>query len=296
MNSISKEFFKENLVLPEVEERKWILHADLDSFYASVEIKLHPELKGKPVIVGPNPRHGAKRGVVLTCSYEARKFGVHSAMPIMQAHKLCPTADYSMTGFKAYQEESNAVMEVFSRFDPNLKRVSIDEAYLDVTGDGEKKQRDIKVICDRIQEQVWDEVSLPVSIGGSHTGSIAKIASQIAKPMGTLVVPKEKFREILDPLSLKIISGVGKKTYAYLQSKGYQKIGDIAKYEYSALSPNLRWIWLLVHGIKLPSQPRNSSRSHSRERTFREDIGDHLDIRKALRRLLFSLLEDLKQE
>ena len=258
---------------------------------------MKPELNGKPVIVGPNPKLGAKRGVVLTCSYEAREFGVRSAMPILQAHKLCPNAEYSFSGFEAYRKESLAVMEVLSRFDPELKRVSIDEAYLDMSKPAEQKEEEIKSICDTIQKTVLEEVSLAVSIGASRTKAIAKIASQIAKPMGTLVIPKHKFREILDPLSLKIISGVGKKTYSRLQKAGYVYIGDVAKFEYASLpNKNLQWIWLTVHGIKLERYRKKSSRSHSKERTFRDDIDDHLLIRKSLRKLILSLLDEIRYE
>jgi DNA polymerase IV (DinB-like DNA polymerase) len=303
---IATDFFKEHFNLPAVETKTWVCHADLDSFYASVEIKLRPELQGKPVIVGPNPNLGVKRGVVLTCSYEARKFGVRSAMPIMQAHKLCPDAEYSFSGFEAYRNESNAVMEIFRKYDPDLTRVSIDEAYLDIsdkiniaTYESEQlKEKKIKQICLEIQNKVWNEASLPVSIGASHTRPIAKIASQIAKPHGILVIPHHKFRNILDPLPLKIISGVGKKSFTRLKEKGYIKIGDIANLEYSALpSKHVQWIWLTVNGIQVNSSlKRRSNRSHSKERTFRDDIEDTLIIRQTLRKLLDSLLNDLSNE
>jgi DNA polymerase IV (DinB-like DNA polymerase) len=252
---------------------------------------------GKPVIVGPNPKLGAKRGVVLTCSYEARSFGVRSAMPISQAEKLCPDAIYSFTGFNAYHEESTNVMNILKEFCNEIQQVSIDEAYLNVTeklhGFTELQVREFSLT---IQEKINQEVKLPISIGGSHTKSLAKICSQIAKPKGVFILPHTKFREVLDPLPLNIISGVGKKTYAILQAKGYEKIGDVAKIKYTRTPPELRWIWLIVNGIVLQSKNEKSNRSHSKERTFSEDVSDHVMLRKIIRKLTSSLLGDLKGE
>lgn len=269
---------------------------DLDAFYASVEQKLHPELVGKPVIVGPNPKLGATRGVVLTCSYEARAFGVRSAMPIARAHKLCPDAYYSFTGFKAYHEESSIVMNILKEKCGEIKQVSIDEAYIDISNllvDSEEQT--VRKFSLDLQKEVLDKTQLAISIGGSHTKAIAKICSQLAKPKGVKIISHEMFREELDPLPLNIISGVGKKTFSYLQGNGYTLIGDVSKKKYTKLSPELRWIWLTVHGIVLPADPnQKSSRSHSKERTFHEDVSDHILLRKIVRKLVNSLMKDLK--
>ena len=290
-------FFADNLKLPKVAIDRWILHADLDSFYASVEQKLHPELKGKPVIVGPNPKLGQSRGVVLTCSYEARKFGVRSAMPINQANKLCPDAYYSFSGFNAYNHESKAVIEIFKEFCSEISQVSIDEAFLDLSQSfKDSTSEEVTNYCKKIQREVLNKTELDVSIGGSHTKAIAKIASQLAKPRGVLVIEESKFRDILDPLPLDIISGVGKKSTIYLNQLGFEKIGDIANIPYQKLQKNLQWIWLTVHGIIIPKEPENSSRSHSKERTFNEDVSDHIILRKTVRKLLTSLLDKLEDE
>lgn len=284
--------------LPKVQITRWILHVDLDAFYASVEQKLHPELVGKPVIVGPNPKMGATRGVVLTCSYEARAFGVRSAMPIAKAHKLCPDAYYSFTGFKSYSIESHLVMNILKERCKEIQQVSIDEAYIDIsTIISDSEEKTVRQFSLELQKEVLDKTQLAISIGGSHTKAIAKIASQLAKPKGVKIIPVAKFREDLDPLPLNIISGVGKKTYAYLQSRGYNIIADISKKKYTKLSPNLRWIWLAVHGIVLPSDStQRTNRSHSKDRTFNEDISDHILLRKIIRKLITSLMEDLKGE
>lgn len=261
-----------------------------------MEQKLHPELKGKPVIVGPDPKLGAKRGVVLTCSYEARAFGVHSAMPISQASKLCPNAFYSFTGFKSYHEESKNVMVILQSKGIEIQQMSIDEAYMDITDLIQNHNEEtVRIFSLNLQQEVLDKTQLTISIGGSHTKALAKVCSQLAKPHGVKILPEADFRDVLDPLPLNIISGVGKKTFAYLQSKGYNYIRDISKKKYTKLTPELRWIWLTVHGIILPNSRRQkSNRSHSKERTLNEDISDHILLRKIVRKLVTSLMKDLE--
>ena len=246
--------------------------------------------------MGPNPKLGTSRGVVLTCSYEARAFGVRSAMPISRAQKLCPDAYYSFTGFKAYKEESQSVMKILEEKCKEIQQVSIDEAYTDISELIENHQSEtVRDFCLTLQKDVLEKTQL--SIGGSHTKAIAKICSQIAKPHGVKILPEAEFRKVLDPLPLNIISGVGKKTYNYLQSKGYNYIGDISKKKYGKLALGLRWIWLTVHGIVLPTDPsQKSTRSHSKERTFNEDVGDHILLRKVVRKLVSSLMKELKAE
>ena len=259
---------------------------------------MHPELVGKPVIVGPNPKLGASRGVVLTCSYEARAFGVRSAMPISKAQNLCPEAYYSFTGFKAYKEESQSVMKILQEKCKEIQQVSIDEAYTDISNLIENHQAEtVRNFSLMLQKEILEKTQLSISIGGSHTKAIAKICSQLAKPQGIKILPEAEFRKVLDPLPLNIISGVGKKTYNYLQSKGYNYIGDISKKKYGKLALGLRWIWLTVHGIVLPTDPsQKSTRSHSKERTFNEDVGDHILLRKVVRKLISSLMKELKAE
>ena len=219
-------------------------------------------------------------------------------MSISQAHKLCPDAYYSFTGFKSYNEESNLVMTILKEECKEIQQVSIDEAYTDISAliqdpDEEK----VRIFSLQLQKKVLEKTQLSISIGGSHTKAIAKICSQLAKPKGVKILPLDKLRTELDPLPLNIISGVGKKTYTYLQSKGYNLISDLSRKKYTKLSPELRWIWLTVHAIVLPPDPnQKSTRSHSKERTFNEDVGDHILLRKLVRRLTTSLLRDLEGE
>jgi nucleotidyltransferase/DNA polymerase involved in DNA repair len=218
-------------------------------------------------------------------------------MPILRAHKLCPEAIYRYSGYVEYKKASKEVMAILSQFDTKIRQVSIDEAYLDVS---EKvKFTDVSTIislCKEIQDTVWNEASLPISIGASHTRTIAKIVGQLQKPKGITVVPKDKFRTILDPLPLRKISGIGKKTSEQLKQKGYETIGDVAQYSIKTVPGFLKEIWLRVHGFSTGRTPKTRSRSHSRERTFGTDEKDHLKLRKVLRNLTKSLLSGLGEE
>ena len=219
-------------------------------------------------------------------------------MPISKADKLCPDAFYSFTGFDAYHKESKSVMKILKENCKEIRQVSIDEAYIDISNLlTDSQEETVKQFCLSLQKKIFNETSLPISIGGSHTKAIAKICSQLAKPHGVKIIPADRFRDELDRLPLNIISGVGKKTYSYLQSKGYNLIGDIAKKKFTKLGPGLKWIWLTVYGIVLPPDPnQKSSRSHSKERTFTEDLNDHILLRKIVRKLITSLMVDLKEE
>ena len=189
-------------------------------------------------------------------------------------------------------------MEILKEQCKEIQQVSIDEAYIDIsTIIPDSEEETVRKFSLALQKEVLEKTQLAISIGGSHTKAIAKIASQLAKPKGVKIIPAGKFREELDPLPLNIISGVGKKTYSYLQSKGYNIIGDISEKKYTKLSPNLRWIWLAVNGIVIPGETtQRSNRSHSKDRTFNEDISDHILLRKIIRKLITSLMVDLKGE
>jgi DNA polymerase IV len=202
-----------------------ILHVDLDAFFAAVEQRDRPELRGKPVIVGgggPNDR-----GVVSTASYEARVFGVHSAMPLRQAGRLCPHGIFLPVDGAKYQAVSRQVMAVLRRFTPLVEPVSIDEAFLDVTasrrmfGDGEAIGRQVKVA-------VRADVDLTISVGVGTTKLVAKIASDLQKPDGLVVVEPGTEEEFLAPLAIGRLWGVGAKSAAALREYGVRTIGDLA--------------------------------------------------------------------
>ncbi|MBS0396209.1 MAG: DNA polymerase IV [Proteobacteria bacterium] len=199
-----------------------ILHVDMDAFYASVEQRDHPELAGLPVIVGG----GSVRGVVAAASYEVRRFGVHSAMPTRLALEKCPHAIVVAPRMKRYQEVSAQVFEVFHEFTPLVEGLSLDEAFLDVTGSrtlfGEPP-----AIAASIKARIRERTGLTASVGVAHNKLLAKIASDLKKPDGLCVIAPEEVARVLDPLPLRRLAGIGAKTAARLEASGLQTLGEL---------------------------------------------------------------------
>ena len=203
-----------------------IFHLDLDSFFVSVERILDPSLKGKPVIVGGDPKYG--RGVVAACSYEAREYGLHSAMPIRTAYRLCPQGVYIHGSHGEYSRFSKAVKNVLSQYAPLVEKASIDEFYMDFTG-CRNVYGSLFTFASFLQKEIWDRLSLPCSIGIGSNKTIAKIGSDCMKPKGiTYIVPGME-KEFLAPMPVETISGVGKVTLKDLHSKGIYSISDITE-------------------------------------------------------------------
>jgi DNA polymerase-4 len=202
----------------------WYLHIDMDAFYASVERVLDPTLIGKPVIVGG--RSG--RGVVTSASYEARKFGVHSAMPGFQARKLCPQGVFLPNRRRIYSEFSDKVFAILRRYSPEVHAISIDEGIVDLTGT-EKLFGPPPQTADRIIKEIKAELGLPSSGGVSTSRVIAKIAATLAKPQGMIFVPRGSEAEFVAPLDAKLIPGVGPKTHADLARRGIKTAGDLLR-------------------------------------------------------------------
>ena len=199
-----------------MDSNRHILHVDMDAFYASVEIKDNPALAGKPVLVGGTPQ---QRGVVAACSYEARKFGIHSAMPMSQAIRRCPQAVVLPVRMNRYVEVSKQIRDIFYTYTPEIEPLSLDEAFLDMTGCialfGSAEN-----IGKRIKQDIKDTTGLTASVGVSFNKFLAKLASDLEKPDGFLVITNQNAQEILDPLLVSRIWGVGKVTAA-----GPQMIG-----------------------------------------------------------------------
>lgn len=203
-----------------------ILHADLDSFYASVEQRDDPALRGRPVIVGG--------GVVLAASYEAKAFGVRTAMSGGQARALCPQAVVVPPRMSAYSEASRHVFEVFHDTTPVVEPLSVDEAFLDVSGLGRVSGTPVE-IARRLREQVSEQVGLPITVGIARTKFLAKVASQVAKPDGLLLVPPDRELAFLHPLPVRRLWGVGAKTAEKLHAHGVETVADVAELSESAL-------------------------------------------------------------
>ena len=255
--------------------RRWIMHVDMDAFYASVEQLDHPEYKGHPVIVGGL----SSRGVVATASYEARKFGVHSAMPISRAKKLCPHGIYVYPNMARYKEISHIIHKVMEEFTPIIEPLSLDEAFLDVTGITHKFTGP-KALGRAIKNRVFEETGLIISAGLAPNKFLAKLASDLDKPDGLVVIPYGKECESLANLPIKRIWGVGPSTERRLKEGGFALIKDVqALPDEKPLVPYVgnqaRRIWELARGIdERPVEPDRQIQSVGNEETYESDIED----------------------
>jgi len=273
-------------------ESRHIIHVDMDAFYASVEQLDNPDLAGKPVIVGGDPN---KRGVVSAASYESRKFGVHSAMPMSQAIRLCPEAIVLPVRMERYAELSQQIHTIFERFTPQIEPISLDEAFLDVTGslrlfgDAEKIGRAIK-------DQIREKLGLIASVGIAPNKFLAKIASDLNKPDGFVIITEENKQRILDPLPVSKIWGVGKVTEKALKSAGINTIKQLRE----ARPEILKSIFgdQTPHALRLaqgmddrPVESSREAKSISSEQTFAIDISD----KEILLNVLLHQVEDVAQ-
>lgn len=264
------------------ERPRCVLHADMDAFYASVEQRDRPELRGRPIVVGG----AGPRGVVAAASYEAREYGVRSAMPSVEAKRLCPELIFVPGDMKRYAAESRKVFEVFGRFSPRVEGLSLDEAFLDLTGT-ERLMGPARQVGERLRAEVRERTSLPISVGIGPIKMVAKIASGAAKPDGLLEVPAEAVRDFLDPLSARKIWGVGPVAGERLERFGYRTIGDLARAEPTALRQQLgEWgeaIGRLARGEDLREvEPHREAVSISEENTFDRDVQDRERLERTI--------------
>ncbi len=274
-----------------------IIHCDLDAFYASVEQRDTPSLQGKPVIVGGNPR---SRGVVATCSYEARQYGVKSAMPLVQAQRLCPHAVFLPVARQRYQEVSRQVFAIMADYTPVMEILSIDEAFLDVSsslsvfGSPESIGRTIK-------QRVEKELNLKISVGISYNKFLAKLASQLDKPDGFRVIRADEAWALLRPLPVQCLWGVGEKTRQELDRLGLYHIGDIQDLPEGWLADKIgsagKLFWELARGIdSRPVTPGRQRKSLGREVTFAADTTDINYLKDLLDRFAVELCRKLRQK
>jgi len=255
-----------------------ILHVDMDAFYASVEERSHPELRGKPLIVGSDPKGGKGRGIVATCSYEARKFGVHSAQPISQAWRMCPQGIYVQPDMPKYARASECVMRILLDFSDLVEQVSIDEAFLDVTG-SRRLFGDGASIARKIKNRIRSDQRLTASVGVAANKFVAKVASDLRKPDGLVVVEPGREAEFLAPLPVSRLWGVGGKTAALLKDIGLQRIGQIAaldrRYLVDRFGKGGEHLWELSRGMDdRPVAPEEGYKSIGHETTFEKDTED----------------------
>ncbi len=273
-----------------------IAHFDLDSFFVSVEIRNNPSLKGKPVLVG-----GYERGVVAACSYEARKFGIHSAMPMKKAMQLCPQAIITNASRDQYSKYSRWVTDIIASRVPLFEKASIDEFYIDLSG--MDKFFGVSKYAKELRELIMEETGLPISCGLSAARFISKMATNEAKPNGFLEIPHGKEIEFLWPLGIEKINGVGKQTEQQLKTFGIYTIEDIAKTPIEVMERICgKWgesLWHKAHGrgsAEITTDWEQKSMSH--ENTFDTDYTDisflHQELVRLTEKTAYSLREDEK--
>lgn len=258
--------------------RRWIMHVDMDAFFASVEQRDDPALQGKPVIVGGKSR----RSVVATASYEARAFGVHSAMPLSQAKRLCPHGCFVAPRFEAYREASDAIHQVMLHYADAYEPISLDEAFLDISGMGNQYPT-LGAIGRAIKEEIRSAVHLTASVGIAPNKFLAKMASDMKKPDGLCIIPYGREREVLAPLPVRRLWGVGEVTEKKLLAAGFRTIADIQEAPLEKLSALLGNQGPLLKDLSfgIDDRPVVSSRqvkSIGDESTYEYDLTDRQKI------------------
>lgn len=271
-----------------------ILHVDMDAFFASVELLEHPELKGTPVIIG----HPGARGVVLSATYEARRFGVHSAMPMTRARRLCPRATIIPPSHGKYAKVSRDVMEIFRSITPEVEPLSSDEAFLDVGGARRRLGSPI-AIATMIREQVAERHGITCSVGVAPSKFVAKLASRECKPDGLLVVPAGDVVEFLHPLPVAALWGVGERTEQALVRLGIRTVGDLAQVPVPTLRRELGAAGAHLADLawgrdERPVAAYVPDKSIGSEETFSHDVADPEAIRRELLRLSERVAERLR--
>ncbi|MBN1541830.1 DNA polymerase IV [candidate division KSB1 bacterium] len=277
-----------------------ILHIDMDAFFAAVEQLDHPEMRGKPVIVGADPKGGKGRGVVSTCSYEARRYGIHSAMPITRAWKLCPHALFVRPRGERYAGISQRIMAILHDFTPLVEPLSIDEAFLDITSTFKffgSTEMTAKTIKDRIRQ----EIGLTASVGVAGNKFVAKIASDLQKPNGLVIVMPGTEKAFLAPLEIERLWGVGRRTLPLMHRQGIFRIGDLAR-----MSEREVVRFFGDHGLHFQRLANGIDdrvvgaagqvKSMSKEVTFSHDRNDTDELLTTLRTLCDELAHELRRK
>jgi len=273
-----------------------IFHVDMDHFFTAVEEREHPEYKGKPVVVGADPKEGEGRGVVSTCNYEARKYGIRSGMPITRAWRRCPNAVYLPVNYDLYKKVSSRIMIILRRFADKFEQWGLDEAFLGVTSKA-KDLEEAKRLAQKIKREIYTKEKLTCSIGIGPNKLVAKIASDFKKPDGLTLVEENDVKSFLSPLPVENLLWVGKKTKRKLNAMGIKTIGDLANFDASTLIEKFgvmgRQMYLSAQGIdKSEVQEQWEIKSMSRDTTFEEDTSDT----KIILKTLDALAEDVHKQ
>jgi len=282
------------------EKKRIIFHIDMDHFYTALEEREHVEYKGKPVVVGADPKEGKGRGVVSTSNYEARKTGVRSGMPISRAWKLCPEAIYLPPNFPLYIKVSKEIMEIVRQYADKFEPWGIDEAFLDVSAKV-KDYTEAGALAKQLKREIKEKEKLTCSIGVGPNKLIAKIASDYQKPDGLTIVKDDEAEAFLAPLPVRKLLWVGRKTEAKLKKIGINTIGDLARYNPTVLAEAFGVMGTQMHlmsrGIdRSEVEVRTEVKSISHETTFEEDTNDAEAVLKALDALAAEVSKELKAQ
>jgi DNA polymerase IV len=273
-----------------------ILHIDMDAFFAAVEERRRPELRGKPVVIGGSG-DPTKRGVVSTASYEARKYGIHSAMPLITAYRLCPKAVFLPVDYQEYSRFSRIIKEILSAFSPIMEDVGIDEAFLDISSSVKGDEQ----IALEIKEKIRQLTELSCSIGIGPNKLLAKIASDLQKPDGLTIIKEEDIQTRIWPLEVRKLWGVGPKTEACLKSSSIRTIGELARLSLEKLVESFgtsygNYLYEASRGIDdNPLTTHWEPKSISRETTFQMDTDDWQTIARNLAELARETVNDLRE-
>lgn len=282
------------------EKRRIIVHVDMDHFFTAIEEREQPEIKGQPVIVGADPKEGKGRGVVSTCNYATRRFGVRSGMPISKAWKLCPQAVYLPVNYALYEKVSDKIMQSLRKYADKFEQWGIDEAFLDVTSRTEDFAK-AENLARQIKADIKESQQLTCSIGIGPNKLVAKIASDFQKPDGLTTVEEREVERFLRPLSVRKLLWVGRKTEEKLHNMGINTVGDLAQVDPAILTEAFgsfgTQLYLSAQGIdRSKVEERTGVKSISREATFQEDTADRSTILEAMNELAVQVCDDaLKQ-
>jgi len=275
-----------------------ILHVDMDYFFAQIEERENPQFKGKPVVVGADPKGGKGRGVVSTANYEARKFGIKSGMPISKAYQLCPNAIFLPVNIELYQKVSDEIMGIVKKYSPLYEIVSLDEAYLDISFC--KNWKEAENLGKKLKKEIFEKEKLTCTVGIGPNKTVAKLAAEKVKPNGLKVVKPDEVEKFLDPLDVDDLPGIGPKTAEKLRAIGVNKIFELKKLSKEKLKEMFgkvgERIWERARGIdEEPVSPEEVIKSIGRQITFERDTRDAKLIFRTFEKLIKEVYEELMQ-